>query len=135
MLPHKALYRFLCKVGDAVVYPVLPEFAKPVWNHPAGPKTVFFWGPIIKWGLVIAGIADLARPADKLSVSQNMALAATGAIWTRYSFVIIPVNYNLASVNFFVMCSGLSQLARIALITALTEYELTACEVKWKISK
>ncbi|KAK6048641.1 hypothetical protein COOONC_13854 [Cooperia oncophora] len=43
-----------------------------------------------------------------------MALAATGAIWTRYSFVIIPVNYNLASVNFFVMCSGLSQLARIA---------------------
>ncbi|PIO72322.1 hypothetical protein TELCIR_05753 [Teladorsagia circumcincta] len=114
MLPHKLIYRALCNMGDKYVYPVLPAFAKPVWNHPAGPKTVFFWAPTIKWGLVIAGIADLARPAHKLSVYQNTALAATGAIWTRYSFVIIPVNYNLASVNFFVMCCGLSQLARIA---------------------
>lgn len=29
-------------------------------------------------GLVFAGIADLARPADKLSPSQSTALAATG---------------------------------------------------------
>ena len=38
----------------------------------AGPKTVFFWGPAMKWGLVAAGLKDLARPADKLSVSQNL---------------------------------------------------------------
>ncbi|EYB97037.1 hypothetical protein Y032_0143g2353 [Ancylostoma ceylanicum] len=111
---HKALYKLLCKMGDRLVYPILPPFAKPLWNHPAGPKTVFFWGPTIKWGLVIAGLADLARPANKLSVYQNCALCISGAIWTRYSFVIIPINYNLASVNFFVFCSGLSQLGRIA---------------------
>jgi hypothetical protein len=29
-------------------------------------------------GLVIAGIADLKRPVDKLSVTQTVALAATG---------------------------------------------------------
>jgi len=83
-------------------------------NHPAGPKTVFFWGPVMKWCLVAAGLKDLNRPADKLSVSQNVALAATGFIWVRWSFVIIPKNYSLAAVNFFVGMSGLSQLGRIA---------------------
>ncbi|PWN90204.1 UPF0041-domain-containing protein [Acaromyces ingoldii] len=82
-------------------------------NHPAGPKTVFFWAPIMKWALVIAGIKDLSRPADKLSVSQNVALAATGMIWVRYSLVITPVNYSLAAVNFFVGTTGIAQLYRI----------------------
>ncbi|VDK30160.1 unnamed protein product [Anisakis simplex] len=97
-----------------VIYPFLPKFARPAWNHPAGPKTVFFWAPSVKWCLVIAGLADLARPASKLSVSQNSALAATGIIWTRYCFVIIPKNYFLASVNFFVGCTGITQLLRVA---------------------
>jgi len=22
---------------------------KQLWNHPAGPKTVFFWAPTMKW--------------------------------------------------------------------------------------
>ena len=64
--------------------------------------------------LVGAGLADLARPAEKLSLSQNGALLATGAVWTRYCFVITPVNYYLASVNFFVGLTGLIQILRIA---------------------
>ncbi|KAK7435421.1 Mitochondrial pyruvate carrier 2 [Stygiomarasmius scandens] len=83
-------------------------------NHPAGPKTVFFWAPFMKWCLVGAGLKDLSRPADKLSVSQNLALAATGFIWIRWSFVITPVNYSLAAVNFFIGTSALAQLGRIA---------------------
>ncbi|KAG0143188.1 hypothetical protein CROQUDRAFT_109377 [Cronartium quercuum f. sp. fusiforme G11] len=82
-------------------------------NHPAGPKTIFFWAPMFKWGLVAAGVKDLGRPAEKLSVSQNIALAATGIIWVRYSFVITPINYSLASVNLFVGATGLTQLYRI----------------------
>ncbi|KAH8107857.1 mitochondrial pyruvate carrier [Cristinia sonorae] len=82
-------------------------------NHPAGPKTVFFWAPMMKWCLVAAGLKDFSRPADKLSVSQNLALAATGFIWVRYSLVITPVNYSLAAVNFFVGSTGLGQLARV----------------------
>ncbi|KZS98383.1 UPF0041-domain-containing protein [Sistotremastrum niveocremeum HHB9708] len=82
-------------------------------NHPAGPKTVFFWAPMMKWCLVAAGIKDLSRPADKLSVPQNLALAATGFIWVRYSMVITPVNYSLAAVNFFVGSTGVGQLYRI----------------------
>lgn len=44
---------------------------------------VFFWAPMMKWGLVVAGLGDLARPAEKLSVTQNAALATTGLIWVR----------------------------------------------------
>ncbi len=39
-----------------------------------GPKTVFFWAPIMKWCLVAAGVKDLSRPAEKLSVSQNVGV-------------------------------------------------------------
>ncbi|KAF7793480.1 hypothetical protein EIP86_004592 [Pleurotus ostreatoroseus] len=82
-------------------------------NHPAGPKTVFFWAPMAKWALVAAGFRDLSTPADKLSVAQSVALTATGFIWVRWSFVIIPKNYSLAAVNLFVGSTGIGQLARI----------------------
>ncbi|ORZ33073.1 mitochondrial pyruvate carrier [Catenaria anguillulae PL171] len=64
-------------------------------------------------GLVIAGIRDIKRPAEKLSLTQSSSLAATGLIWARYSTQIIPVNYNLMSVNVFVAATGLYQLYRI----------------------
>ncbi|CED83094.1 mitochondrion protein [Phaffia rhodozyma] len=82
-------------------------------NHPAGPKTIFFWAPIAKWALVIGGLADMNRPAEKVSVNANLALAATGFIWVRYSLVIKPVNYSLAAVNFFVGSTGVAQLYRV----------------------
>lgn len=41
-------------------------------NHPAGPKTIFFWAPMAKWALVIAGLKDMNRPADKVSVPANL---------------------------------------------------------------
>ncbi|KAJ8407283.1 hypothetical protein AAFF_G00278570 [Aldrovandia affinis] len=91
----------------------LPPKLKPFYNHPAGPKTVFFWAPIFKWGLVLAGLADMTRPAEKLSVSQSGVLTATGLIWSRYSLVIIPRVWNLFAVNFFVGLAGSSQLFRI----------------------
>ncbi|XP_030614628.1 mitochondrial pyruvate carrier 2b [Archocentrus centrarchus] len=92
---------------------MLPAKLRPVYNHPAGPKTVFFWAPMFKWGLVMAGLADMTRPAEKLSTSQSAVLTATGLIWSRYSLVIIPKNWNLFAVNFFVGSAGASQLYRI----------------------
>jgi len=80
----------------------VPQKFMPLWKHPAGPQTVFFWSPLFKWGLVVAGIGDLTRPADKISVPQSSSLAATGIIWSRYSLVIIPKNWALFSVNVFV---------------------------------
>ncbi|NWR76412.1 MPC2 protein, partial [Centropus bengalensis] len=92
---------------------LLPPRFRPFYNHPAGPRTVFFWAPIMKWGLVCAGMADMTRPAEKLSTSQSAVLMATGLIWSRYSLVIIPKNWSLFAVNFFVGCAGGSQLFRI----------------------
>lgn len=46
-------------------------------------------------------------------VRPRTALAATGTIWTRWSFVITPVNWNLASANIFVACTGIYQLQRV----------------------
>ncbi|KAI0838162.1 UPF0041-domain-containing protein [Hypoxylon sp. FL0890] len=89
-----------------------------MWNSPVGLKTVHFWAPVMKWALVLAGISDFARPADKLSLTQNGALTATGLIWTRWCFVITPKNYLLAAVNFFLGCVGITQLTRIALYRA-----------------
>ncbi|KAE8132618.1 hypothetical protein BDV38DRAFT_260594 [Aspergillus pseudotamarii] len=84
-----------------------------LWNSPVGVKTVHFWAPVMKWSLVIAGISDLGRPAEKLSLTQNGALTATGAIWTRWCMIITPKNYLLAAVNFFLGCVGVVQVGRI----------------------
>lgn len=46
-----------------------------------------------KWAVVLAGVSDFARPAEKLSLTQNAALTATGFIWTRWCLIIKPKNY------------------------------------------
>ena len=67
----------------------------------------------MKWGMVLAGASDFSRPAESLSLTQNAALMSTGAIWTRWCFVIRPKNIALAAVNFLVFLVGGTQVARI----------------------
>lgn len=104
-----ALYRTLIAVADKRVPPRL----RPLWEHPAGPKTVFFWSPLMKWALVVAGLSDLNRPVEKISPSQSASLSLTGFIWARYCLVITPKNYALMLVNLLVGFTNLSQLARV----------------------
>ncbi|XP_011497382.1 PREDICTED: mitochondrial pyruvate carrier 2-like [Ceratosolen solmsi marchali] len=87
---------------------LVPGKLQPLWNHPAGPQTIFFWAPVFKWGLVLAGLGDLQRPAEKISISQSTA----GLIWTRYSLAITPKNWSLFSVNVFVAFTAIYQIAR-----------------------
>ncbi|GFS08964.1 mitochondrial pyruvate carrier [Elysia marginata] len=108
MIILSSVYRALVAVGDRHV----PTKFRAFWEHPAGPQTIHFWAPCAKWALVIAGLGDLSRPAEKLSIYQSTALASTGAIWARYSLVIIPKNYSLFTVNLFVFLTGGTQLAR-----------------------
>ncbi|KAA8893169.1 mitochondrial pyruvate carrier [Sphaerosporella brunnea] len=84
-------------------------------NPAFDPRTVHFWAPVLKWGLVIAGISDFYRPVEDLSVNQNLALTATGLIWTRWCLIIKPKNYPLAAVNLFLGSVGAVQVSRIAL--------------------
>ena len=46
-------------------------------------------------------------------VSLLISLLITGTIWSRYSLVIDPINYNLFAVNLFVAATGYFQLYRI----------------------
>ena len=66
-------------------------------------------------GLVLAGIGDMARPVETVSIRQSGALAATGFIWARYSLVIIPKNWSLFSVNLFVGMTSMYQVVRVLL--------------------
>ncbi|XP_076168618.1 mitochondrial pyruvate carrier 2 [Ptiloglossa arizonensis] len=102
-LPKKksAYYNLMMRIAC-----LLPEKFRPVFLHPAGPTTVFFWAPTMKWGLVIAGLADINRPPNTISLGQTASLMVTGAIWSRYSLVIVPKNYNLFSVNAFTCLTG-----------------------------
>ncbi|EXV02132.1 UPF0041 family protein [Metarhizium robertsii] len=86
---------------------------KRAWESEVGIKTVHFWAPVMKWALVLAGISDFARPAEKLSFTQNFALTCTGLIWTRWCLIIKPKNYLLAAVNFFLGLVGIVQVSRI----------------------
>ncbi|OCT54835.1 Mitochondrial pyruvate carrier 3 [Cladophialophora carrionii] len=86
-----------------------------LWTSEVGIKTVHFWAPIMKWGVVLAGATDFLRPAEKLSLTQNAALMATGSIWTRWCFVIRPKNMLLAAVNFCLFLVGTIQCTRIFL--------------------
>lgn len=73
---------------------------------------VHFWAPTFKWGISIANIADFAKPPEKISYPQQIAVTATGLIWSRYSLVITPKNWNLFSVNVAMAGTGLYQLSR-----------------------
>lgn len=74
--------------------------------HPAGPFSSMFWAPTAKWSLSVSNIMDYDRPVEKVSLAQQTALTATGFIWTRYSLVITPVNYNLFAVNGVLALTG-----------------------------
>lgn len=82
-------------------------------NSETGPRTVHFWAPVMKWGLVVAGAGEMARPVEKVSAIQQLSLFATGAIWTRWAMVIKPRNMLLASVNFFLGTVSVVQIGRI----------------------
>ncbi len=87
------------KAKAALSGPSVPEFLRSFANHPAGPFTIFFWAPTSKWLLSGANLLNLDKPTNTISFAQTFALTCTGIIWTRYSFVITPINYNLAIVN------------------------------------
>ena len=60
------LYRRVIGQIDQIVNRSFPSGpVNNLWHHEAGPKTIFFWAPLWKWTIVIAGIADLARPAHR----------------------------------------------------------------------
>ncbi|XP_023948110.2 mitochondrial pyruvate carrier 2-like isoform X2 [Bicyclus anynana] len=102
------VYKALVMAADRFV----PSRLRPLWEHDAGPKTIFFWAPAFKWALVLASLDEYRRPLDKVSPTQAATLAATGLIWTRYCLVIRPVNYSLSLCNFSLGAANAVQCLR-----------------------
>ncbi|KAJ8512245.1 hypothetical protein OPV22_002679 [Ensete ventricosum] len=104
---YKALFGSLAVVQARGAPPT-----KRLERKPTGPKTIHFWAPTFKWGISIANVADFSKPPEKISYPQQVAVTCTGLIWSRYSTVITPKNWNLFSVNVVMAGTGIYQLAR-----------------------
>lgn len=100
------------KIKSSLLKSGLPDSIKTVVGHPAGPFTIHFWAPTCKWLLSVSNLADLERPTDTISLAQTTALFATGVIWSRYSMIITPKNWNLFAVNVVLAASSGFHLAR-----------------------
>lgn len=108
----------------------LGQRAVAFWNHPAGPKTIHFWAPTFKWGISIANIADFQRPAEQVSYPQQIAVTATGVIWSRFSTQITPVSvqaqpsYRLSAVAAIEDQSLMTRYSEIASTFSQVNYNL-----------
>lgn len=77
-----------------------------------GPFTTHFWAPMSKWLISGASFLDLDRPTDQVSLAQYTALTATGFFFSRYSLLVLPINYLLCSVNIALFGSSAWHLGR-----------------------
>lgn len=63
----------------------------PRWHTGPYRGGSLFWAPTVKWGISIANIADFSKPTEQISYPQQLAVLATGLIWSRFATQIIPV--------------------------------------------
>ena len=47
MIILSSVYRGLVNTGERVLPATIKKVIK--WEHPAGPKTIHFWAPMMKW--------------------------------------------------------------------------------------
>lgn len=66
----------LCKQASLNWHALPPKATHPlpVLSCPA----VHFWAPTFKWGISIANIADMQRPAEKVSTPQQCGTRGGG---------------------------------------------------------
>lgn len=43
-------------------------------NHPAGPFTIFFWCPFVKWGITITNLKDIDLPTKQINSYQQTGI-------------------------------------------------------------
>ncbi|RHY21611.1 hypothetical protein DYB36_011514, partial [Aphanomyces astaci] len=101
-------------------------------NHPTGPKTTHFWGPVANWGFVAAvrpssafsiflhAIADMNKPPENISINMTsadahhlyVAMAVYSMIFMRFAWMVQPRNYLLLACHASNEAAQLYQLKR-----------------------
>ena len=76
------------------------EKIKQIWNSPVGPKTVQFWGPAANWGLVIAAMLDVNKPAERISKNMTITLFFYSCMFMRFAWRVEPRNILLFTCHF-----------------------------------
>ncbi|KAJ0409490.1 hypothetical protein P43SY_002380 [Pythium insidiosum] len=79
-------------------------------NHPTGPKTTHFWGPVANWGFVVAAMADMNKPAEMISIKMTSALSMYSLIFMRFAWMVQPRNYLLLACH---VCNETAQLYQL----------------------
>ena len=82
------------------------DHLKAFINSPIGPKTTHFWGPIGNWGIVLAGVLDMNKPPEKISLNMTAVLLTYSLMFMRFAYKVIPRNYLLFSCH---VCNTIAQ--------------------------
>lgn len=73
-------------------------------NHPQGPKTTHFWGPIFNMGFVMAGVLDMNKPPERISTKMTSVLMLYSTMFARYAWMIDPRNMYLLVIHCSNVC-------------------------------
>ena len=76
-------------------------------NGPTGLKTVHAWGPIANWGIVLAALADMNKPAEQISPNMTGVMIVYSALFMRFAWMVRPRNYLLLA------CHATNEAAQI----------------------
>jgi hypothetical protein len=81
---------------------------------PTGLATVHAWGPIANWGIVLAAIADMNKPAEMISFNMTAVMCGYSALFMRFAWMVRPRNYLLLACHATNECAQLTQMGRWA---------------------
>ena len=70
---------------------------RAILASPVGPRTIHFWAPIANWGFVLATIADMQKPMERVSSQMTLTLMCYSAMFMRFAWRVAPRNYILFS--------------------------------------
>jgi hypothetical protein len=69
-------------------------------------------GPAANWGIVLAALYDMGKPAESISRNMTMVLAVYSGLFMRFAWMVKPRNYLLLSCHASNEVAQLYQLSR-----------------------
>ena len=81
-------------------------------NGPTGLRTVHAWGPIANWGIVLAAIVDMNKPAEQISPNMTGVMIVYSGLFMRFAWMVTPRNYLLLACHATNECAQIVQMGR-----------------------
>eukprot|EP01066_Platyproteum_vivax_P012072 Platyproteum_vivax@DN5480_c0_g1_i2.p1 len=74
--------------------------------------TTHFWGPVANWGFVIAGLSDMQKSPEIISLNMTSVLCVYSCLFMRFAWMVQPRNLLLFACHFCNEAVQLTQLTR-----------------------